>query len=129
MPAPHPIRLLIADDHEMVRESLKLFLLTFKDIDVVAEASNGEGALKLCAQLQPDVILMDMVMPEMDGPTTIRRLREICPSTKVLVLTSFPPDSLIQEALQAGATGYLFKEGSPEELVAAIRAAFAGSPP
>jgi NarL family two-component system response regulator LiaR len=116
---------MIVDDHVMVRDSLKLFLLTFDDLEVVAEASSGEQALNLCLQFQPDVILMDMVMPGIDGPTTTQALRETCPLAKVLVLTSFPEGTLVQQALQAGAVGYLFKDVPPEELVAAIRAAHA----
>jgi DNA-binding NarL/FixJ family response regulator len=113
----------------MVRDSLKLFLLIFEDLKVVAEASSGEEAVTLAVQIQPDVILLDMVMPGMDGPTTTRALRETCPEAKVLILTSFPEGSLVQQALQAGAIGYLFKDVQPEELVAAIRAVHAGRSP
>jgi DNA-binding NarL/FixJ family response regulator len=113
---------MIVDDHVMVRDSLKVYLLIFDDIEVVAEAGSGEEALSLCAQTKPDLILLDMVMPGMDGPTTAQALRQRCPWAQVMVLTSFPEGNLAQQALQAGAVGCLYKDAQPEELVAAIRA-------
>src|SRR5262245_44464137 len=119
---PPPIQVMIVDDHILVRDSLKIYLLIFNDIKVVAEANSGEQALSLCAQTKPDVILLDMVMPGMDGPTTTQALREQYPSAQVIVLTSFQEGNLAQQALQAGAIDCLYKDAQPEELVAAIRA-------
>src|SRR5688572_16654302 len=116
-----PIQVMIVDNHLIVRESLKLFLSTFADLEVVAEASNSEEALKVGAPLQPDVVLLDLLMPDINGPTTTRSLREVCPSAKVLILTHFLDEPLLQEALQAGASGYLYKDSHPEELVTLIR--------
>jgi DNA-binding NarL/FixJ family response regulator len=122
MPEITPIRVMIVDDHVMVRDSLRVYLSIFADIEVVAEANSGEQALSLCAQAKPDVILLDMVMPGMDGSTATQALRQDCPSAQVMVLTSFPEGNLAHQALQAGAIGCLHKDGQPEELVAAIRA-------
>ena len=117
-----PIQVMIVDNHLIVRESLKLFLSTFADLEVVAEASNSEEALKVGAPLQPDVVLLDLLMPDINGPTTTRSLREVCPSAKVLILTNFSEEPMLQETLQAGASGYLYKDSHPEELVTLIRA-------
>ena len=119
---PPPIQVMIVDDHILVRDSLKTYLLIFNDIEVVAEANSGEQALSLCAKVKPEVILLDMVMPGMDGPTTTQALRQQCPSAQVIVLTSFQEGNLAQQALQAGAIRCLYKDTHPEELVAAIRA-------
>ncbi len=124
----HRIRVMIVDDHAMVRDGLKVFLLIFDDIELVGEASNGQKALELCAQVQPDVILMDMMMPEMDGPTATRSIRERYPQVQIIALTSFEEENLVQRAMQAGAISYLFKDVVPEVLVEAIRAAYAGRP-
>ena len=107
---------MLVDDNTLVRDSLKIFLSTIKDLEVVAEARNGEQAL-------------DMVMPGLDGPTPAKALRELCPSTKILILTSFPQDTLVRQALQAGAVGCVSKASPPEELVAAIRAAHTNPSP
>jgi DNA-binding NarL/FixJ family response regulator len=123
-----PIHVMIVDDHVMVRDSLKIYLLIFNDIKVVAEANSGEQALSLCTQAKPDVILLDMILPGIDGPTTAQALRQLCPSAQVLILTSFPQRNLDQQALQAGAVGCLYKDAQPEELVAAIRATRAKRP-
>jgi NarL family two-component system response regulator LiaR len=103
-----------------------MFLLAFDDIELVAEAASGEEALRLCAEGRPDVVLMDMVMPGMDGADTTRALRERYPQTQVLALTSFQNGELVQDALQAGAIGYLLKDVPIDELAAAIRDAHAG---
>jgi NarL family two-component system response regulator LiaR len=121
-----PIRVMIVDDHAVVRGGLRYFLLAFEDIELVAEAGSGEEALRLCAQARPDVVLMDMVMPGMDGAKATRMLRERHPSTKVLALTSFQEKDLVQDALHAGAIGYLLKDVKIDELAEAIRAAHAG---
>jgi NarL family two-component system response regulator LiaR len=116
---------MIVDDHDMVRDSLKIFLLNYNDIEVVADISHGEQAVKLCSQLQPDVVLLDMVMPGMNEPTIVQALREVCPLTKVLILTAFRQENLVQQTLQEGAIDCLFKDDTPEQLVTAIRAAYA----
>jgi NarL family two-component system response regulator LiaR len=120
------IRVLLVDDHAVVRSGLSAFLMAFDDLELVGEASNGEEAIRLCSKLQPDVVLMDLVMPVMDGSTATRAIRERFPETKVVALTSFQEEKLVQEALEAGAISYLLKNVSADELVNAIRSANAG---
>jgi NarL family two-component system response regulator LiaR len=122
----NPIRVMIVDDHDMVRRGLATFLRVKADLELVGEASNGLEALEVFEQAQPDVILMDLVMPEMDGPATTRAIRKRCPQVQVIALTSFQEKELVQEALQAGAISYLLKNVSVDELAEAIRAAYAG---
>jgi NarL family two-component system response regulator LiaR len=122
------IRVMLVDDHAVVRSGLVTFLMTCDGMELVGEASNGEQALSLCQKVKPDVVLMDLVMPGMDGATTTRKIREQCPEIQVIALTSFKEQDLVQEALQAGAIGYLLKDISAEELANAIRAAYAGKP-
>jgi NarL family two-component system response regulator LiaR len=121
-----PTRVLIVDDHAVVRGGLRLFLLAFDDLELVGEANSGERALAQCAEVQPDVVLMDLVMPGMGGVEAIRLIRQRHPAIQVIALTSFPEDELVQAALRAGAIGYLLKTISAGELAAAIRAAAAG---
>jgi len=121
-----PIKVMLVDDHAMVRRGLATFLQVFDDLLLAGEAESGETAVKLCEAVTPDVILMDMVLPEMDGPTTTRMIRQKLPTVKVIALTSFKESSLIKKALEAGAIGYLLKDVSADELALAIRAAFAG---
>lgn len=128
MSQPRPIRVLIVDDHEMVRTGLAAFLLVHRDLDNVGEADSGEAAVRLCERVCPDVVLMDMVMPGMDGPTATRAIRHLCPATQIIALTSFKEQELVQEAIQAGALGFLYKNVSSDELARAIRAAAAGQP-
>jgi NarL family two-component system response regulator LiaR len=123
-----PIKVMLVDDHNVVRSGLAAFLMVYDDLDLVAEAGSGEEALQLCQQLQPDVILMDLVMPGMDGATTTEKVSQQCPDVKVLALTSFKEKELVQGALQAGAIGYLLKNVSADELADAIRSAYAGEP-
>jgi NarL family two-component system response regulator LiaR len=122
------IRVVIVDDHEMVRSGLATFLHVQDDLELVGEASNGEEAVRVCERLQPDVVLMDMVMPGLDGVAATRGVRERCPATRVIALTSFPEEDLVQRALEAGATSYLLKNVGAAELAAAIRAARGGKP-
>lgn len=122
------IRVLLVDDHAVVRSGLATFLMTCDDMELVGEASSGEQALSLCPQVKPDVVLMDLVMPGMDGATATREIREKCPDIQVIALTSFKEQDLVQGALQAGAIGYLLKDISADELANAIRAAYAGKP-
>lgn len=123
-----PIRVMIVDDHAVVRSGLSTFLMTSDDMELVAEASSGEHALRLWSQAKPDVVLMDLVMPGMSGAKTISLLREQCGDIQFIALTSFKEQELVQGALQAGAIGYLLKDISAEELANAIRAAYAGKP-
>ncbi|MCL5960626.1 MAG: response regulator transcription factor [Chloroflexi bacterium] len=128
MPELNPIRVLIVDDHAVVRSGLAAFLLAFDDLELAGEAASGAEALRLCAQAQPDVVLMDLVMPEMDGAAATRAIRQAHPNVQVIALTSFKEEGLVQGALQAGAIGYLLKNVSSNELASAIRAAKAGRP-
>jgi len=123
-----PIRVMIVDDHLMVRRGLATFLKVFKDFKLVGEADSGESAVQLCVKLQPDVVLMDMVMQSMDGAAATRLIRKQCPSAQVIALTSFKDEILVKSALQAGAISYLLKGVSASELAQAIRAAHAGRP-
>jgi len=122
------IRVLIADDHTVVREGLRLFLSVQDDIEVVGEAVDGREAIEQAEALQPDVLLLDMVMPEMDGLTALPRIRQVAPQTAVLVLTSFGDDRKVIPAVRAGAAGYLLKSVSSAELVEAVRQVAAGKP-
>ena len=117
---------MLVDDHMMVRRGLATFLMVFDDLELVGEAENGAAALHLCAQVLPDVILMDMHMPEMDGATATRAIRQQFPHVQVIALTSFKEGELIKKALEAGAIGYLLKDVSVDDLARAIRAAHAG---
>lgn len=123
-----PIRVLLVDDHSVVRSGLSAFLMVFDDLELVGEASNGHEAVRLCTQVKPDVVLMDLMMPEMDGAAATKAIREKCPGIQVIVLTSFKEDDLVQSALESGAIGYLLKNVGADELAAAIRAAYAGRP-
>jgi NarL family two-component system response regulator LiaR len=126
MSEPTPIRVMIVDDHLLVRDGLKLLLSTFDDLEVVALAGDGQDAVDLCPQVQPDVVLMDIVMPEVDGPTATKRIRQAYSQVQVIALTSFMEEELIQRAIGAGAIGYLLKNVSAAQLAEAIRAAHQG---
>jgi NarL family two-component system response regulator LiaR len=121
-----PIRVMLVDDHPMVRRSLATMLMVFDDMQLVGEAESGQAAIQLCAQVAADVILMEMVMPGMDGATATRAIRQQHPQVQVLALTSFKETQLIKTVLEAGAIGYLLKVDSADDLVHAIRAAHAG---
>jgi len=123
-----PIRVLLVDDHAVVRSGLSAFLLAFDDLELVGEAGSGEEAVRLCDRLQPDVVLMDLVMPSMDGAQATRAIREKCPAIQVIALTSFKETELVEGALEAGAIGYLLKNVTADELAKAIREAHAGRP-
>lgn len=122
------IRVMIVDDHPVVRMGIRFALQAFDDFEVVGEAASGQEAIDLGAHIQPDVVLMDLVMPGMNGVETTSVLREACPKTHVLALTSFPEGQLVQEALHAGAIGYLLKDVSVDELARAVRLADQGQP-
>jgi NarL family two-component system response regulator LiaR len=121
-----PIRVLLVDDHAVVRSGLAAFLLAFDDMELVGEVGSGEEAVQVCERVQPDVVLMDLVMPGLDGAAATRAIREHCPGIQVIALTSFKEEDLVQRALQAGAISYLLKNVSADELAEAIRAAHAG---
>ena len=118
---PEKISVLIVDDHAVVRRGLRSFLELQDDVEVVGEAADGEGAVDAVERLLPDVVLMDLVMPRMDGIEAIRRIREVSPSTKVIVLTSFTDDEKVFGSVKAGAAGYMLKDVQPQELGEAIR--------
>jgi NarL family two-component system response regulator LiaR len=121
------IEVIVVDDHPIVRHGIKTLLFTFDDISVIGEAGNGLDALALCKKTEPDVILMDIVMPGMNGVETTRALIEHNSQLKIIMLTSFPNQDLVQQALEAGAIGYLLKDTPKEVLGNAIRSAYAGS--
>jgi DNA-binding NarL/FixJ family response regulator len=120
------IKIVIADDHAVVRQGLKMFLLDDPDFDVIGEAQNGAEALKLAHDLKPDVILMDLLMPVMDGITAIGHVRRECPDTEVIALTSVLEDASVVGAVRAGAIGYLLKDTQADELIRSIKAAANG---
>lgn len=122
------ITVMIVDDHAIVREGLRMLLTEEADIDVVGEASNGQEALLRAEALQPQVILMDLMMPEMDGIKATQSIRQKLPHCQVLVLTSFAEDQRVPDAIQAGAIGYLLKDVLKGDLLAAIHAAVRGEP-
>jgi two-component system, NarL family, response regulator LiaR len=126
--AVEPIRVLQVDDHVMVGNGIRVSLLAFPDIEVIAQATSSEEALALCEQLHPDVVLMDLIMPGMGGVAAIAALHARWPEIQVIALTSFQEGSLVEEALRAGAIGYLLKDVSVDELAKAIRLARRGIP-
>jgi NarL family two-component system response regulator LiaR len=128
MNASRPIRVMLVDDHAVVRSGLSAFLLIFDDLELVGDAGSGEEAVRMCEQLEPDVVLMDLVMPGMDGATATRVIRERCPNVQVIALTSYKEQELVQAVLEAGAIGYLLKDVSADELAGAIRSAYKGRP-
>jgi NarL family two-component system response regulator LiaR len=123
-----PIKVLIVDDHPIVRSGLATMLQAFDDLELVGDASSGSIALAKCQEVTPDVILMDMVMPEMDGLETTRAVLNHYPSVKIIVLSSFSKENMVQDALEAGATSYLLKDAPIDELANAIRLAYADQP-
>lgn len=127
MSFPEPIRVLIVDDHAMVRSGLRMFLLAFDDMLLAGEASNGIEALELVESVSADVILMDLIMPSMDGLHAAYEIHRKHPQIKIIALTSFNDPSLMRDALKAGFSGYLFKDASANELATAIRSVRAGN--
>lgn len=121
-----PIRILIADDHAVVRQGLKMFLALDPELEVVAEASDGAEAVRLAGELKPDVVLMDLLMPGMDGITATTAIRQGIPDVEVVALTSVLEDASVVRAVRAGAIGYLLKDTQADELRRAIKAAAAG---
>jgi NarL family two-component system response regulator LiaR len=123
---PDPIRVLLVDDHAVVREGLRALLELQDGIAIAGEAADGEEAIALTLELEPDVVLMDLVMPRLGGLDAMRALREQAPAARVIVLTSFLDDDMLMPALRAGAAGYLLKNADPQEVVRAVRTASAG---
>ena len=120
------VRILIADDHGIVRQGLRMYLQFDPELEIVGEASNGKEALDLAGNLKPDIVLMDILMPVMDGLEATAAIRQMLPDTEVIALTSVLDDAIIQQVIRAGAIGYLLKDTGSDELCKAIRAAFAG---
>ena len=128
MTQSNPIRVLLVDDHMVVRSGLSTVLSVYDDLKLVGEAGDGEEAIRLCERLQPDVVLMDLLMPKMDGVTAIKTIKTRWPQIQIIALTSFKEKEYVEGALKAGANGYLLKDVSAEELINAIRRAVAGQP-
>ena len=126
MPDAEPIRVLIVDDHSVVRMGLKVFFDLQDDIEVVGEAADGSEGVAMARRLEPDVVLMDLLMPNMDGITAIGRIKAERPETEIVTMTSFIEEEKVTAALEAGASGYVLKDAEAEEVAAAVRSAFAG---
>jgi NarL family two-component system response regulator LiaR len=122
------IKVMVVDDHPVVRDGLKNMFLVFDDLELIGEAENGSAALAFCQLNTPDVILMDILMPVMDGILATRAICEQYPQVKIIVLTSYPEDNLVQQSLEAGAIGYLLKNAPIDDLANAVRSAYAGQP-
>jgi len=126
MNSPNTIRVMLVDDHNVVRSGLATFLRAYDDLELVGEARNGREAINLCRQVKPDVILMDLMMPEMDGIAATRAILAECPDIKIIAMTSFEDEQLVHGVLAAGAISYLLKNVASEELSKAIRDAVSG---
>ena len=128
MTQSNPIRVILVDDHAVVRSGLGAVLMSYDDMNLVGEAGNGEEAIRLCEKIKPDVILMDIMMPVMDGVQATRAIHDKYPDIKIIALTSYKEKDMVEGALKAGALSYLIKNVSAEELVSAIRGAMVGQP-
>jgi two-component system, NarL family, response regulator LiaR len=128
MTEPNRVRVVIVDDHAVVRSGLAAFLTAFDDLELVGEAASGKDAVRLCDEVHPDVVLMDLMMPGMEGTVAMRAIRQQRPQTQVIALTSFREDELVHAVFLAGAIGYLLKNVTADELADAVRAAYIGRP-
>lgn len=128
MEEDRPIRVMIVDDHKVVRSGLSAFLMAYDDLELVAEVDSGEKAIAICHSVKPDVVLMDLVMPKMNGAETTEAILKHSPQIKVIALTSFKEQELVEGVLKAGAIGYLLKDVDADDLADAIRQAYAGKP-
>lgn len=126
MKTTEKIKVLIVDDHQVVRQGLRTFLELQEDVLVVGEAGDGKTAVEMIGKLNPNVVLMDLVMPHLDGISATRQVKSLAPNVKVIALTSFTEDNKVFPAIQAGASSYLLKDVSPDDLIEAIRAAHRG---
>ncbi|MPM91491.1 Response regulator protein VraR [bioreactor metagenome] len=126
MSSERPIRVMVVDDHAVVRSGLNAFLSSYDDLQMAGTAKSGEEAVQLCEEIKPDVVLMDLIMPGMDGVAATKAIRKLLPKTQVIILTSFKEDTMIQKAIQAGAIGYLLKDVQADEIAEAIRLVNAG---
>lgn len=122
------IRVVMVDDHDMVRRGVAMYLAEAPALQLVGEASNGADAIRVCRHIRPDIVLMDLVMPEMDGPTTIKAILAEQPAIRIIALTSYKDEALVNAALQAGAISYLLKNASSADIAKAIQDAYAGKP-
>jgi two-component system response regulator NreC len=125
-PNPRRIRVLLADDHGVVRQGFRLLLSRYPDIEVVGEAASGREAVELCGQLHPDVVILDVAMPEMNGVEAARQIKQHCPATNILILTMHKDAIYLRESLRAGARGYLLKDSIDKDLIDAVRAVARG---
>jgi two-component system, NarL family, response regulator NreC len=125
-PNPRRIRVLLADDHGVVRQGFRLLLSRYPDIEVVGEAASGREAVELCGQLHPDVVILDVAMPEMNGVEAARQIKQNCPGTNILILTMHKDAIYLRESLRAGARGYLLKDSIDKDLIDAVRAVARG---
>jgi len=123
-----PIKVMVVDDHPVVRDGLRNMFLVFDDLELLSEAEDGNQAIELCGREPPDVILMDIVMPRMDGIAATRAILERYPQIRVIILTSYPEDNLVQKSLEAGALGYMLKNAPIDDLANAVRSAYTGRP-
>ena len=128
MSEQYVIKVMVVDDHPIVRDGLRNMLLAFDDLELIWEAENGIEALACCRQKTPDVILMDILMPVMDGIQATQQIHEQFPGVKIIILTNSPEDKHVQKTLQAGAAGYLIKNASIDTLAEAVRSAYLGQP-
>jgi NarL family two-component system response regulator LiaR len=124
--ASHTIKVLVVDDHAIVRQGLRTFLELQPDMEVVGEGTNGIEAVDLARRMQPDIILLDLVMPEMDGIQATPQILKTCPNSRIIILTSFSEEDKVLPAIRSGAEGYLLKDIAPDELVQAVRDAYLG---
>lgn len=126
---PPPVRVLIADDHALVREGMRAMLVREPGLEVVGEAENGREALELCRELRPNLVLMDVRMPEMDGMTATRAIKEESPSVSVLIITTHESPEYLMDAIRAGAAGYVLKDSTKQQLLNAVRRVISGESP